>query len=126
MKMSTRRIGYTLAMVALLPLVSGCTGSFGLTRKVYGFNEQAHSDKWAKEGIFVLLCFPYGMAAVMDAVFFNAVEFWTGEKLIADASRPDREFRDEYKQPAPAPALTPAPRTAPSKATPAKKRAPQK
>jgi hypothetical protein len=121
-----RRIGTGLALLAILPLASACFGSFGLTRKVYGFNSRISQDKWGREGVFLLLNIPfipvYGLATMFDSLFFNSVEFWTGETLIAaDSERPrNREFRNDYSEPE-APALP-----ASSKQPPAKSKKPRK
>jgi hypothetical protein len=79
------RIGLALGLAAALPLL-GCYGSFGLVRKIYKFNGEVSQDKWAREGVFLLLNFApvYSGAAFLDSIFFNAVEFWTGETLISD------------------------------------------
>ena len=86
MKERAKRIACTLALIALVPLASGCFGSFGLVKKAYQFNQDVNEDKWAREGIFILISPVYGFCAALDAVFFNAVEFWTGDQLITDSS----------------------------------------
>jgi hypothetical protein len=110
---SAKRVTSALAITALLPLMIGCFGSFGLTKKVYHFNSEFSSEKWPREGIFLLLNFPfvpiYGGAAFLDTIFFNSVEFWTGEKLIADSNTPQARTTQE-----PAPAASVRPSSAPS------------
>ncbi len=76
-----------LALAAFLPLTAGCFGSFSLVRKVYDFNGDISSDKWVREGAFLLLNIPfvpvYSLAAAVDALFLNSIEFWGGEQLLA-------------------------------------------
>lgn len=64
-------------------LVSGCTGSFNLTRKVYNFH-RSQSDKWADELCFLLVSLTpiYGLATFADAIIFNSIEFWSGENPV--------------------------------------------
>lgn len=86
------RVATALTLAAFLPLSTGCFGNFQLLRKVYGFNEEVDQDRWVQEGVFLLLNIPfipvYSIAAALDALFFNSVEFWTGEELLtADATR---------------------------------------
>lgn len=65
-------------------LLTGCFGSFNLTRKVYSFNK-SQGDKWAREIVFVVLVVipVYEFSALADAVIFNSVEFWTGNNPVA-------------------------------------------
>lgn len=90
MKQRTNRWTRTtaaLALAAFLPLTAGCFGSFSLVRKVYDFNGDISSDKWVREGTFLLLNIPfipiYSLASAVDALFLNSIEFWTGESLLA-------------------------------------------
>jgi len=105
-----RRIGCALAIAAILPLTSGCFGSFGLVQKVHAFNKDFNDSKWAQEGMFLLLIFPftpvYGGSAVLDATFFNAVEFWTGNSILtsaANTAQPLGAAAQVQVQPTPAP-----------------------
>ena len=63
--------------------VTGCTGSFNLTKKVYNMH-RSQSDKWADEiGFLVCVLVPvYGVATFADAIVFNSIEFWTGKNPI--------------------------------------------
>ena len=83
MKKFIRNAAMTLATVAML---SSCMGSFTLTKKVYNWNENA-GDKWVNEVVFLALnILPvYSVTMFADAVVLNSVEFWTGERLIADS-----------------------------------------
>jgi hypothetical protein len=80
-----KRMIAVCVLAGFLPLATGgCFGSFGLTRKVYGFNKQVSSDKWIREIVFlVLVIVPvYGLATLADAVVFNLIEFWTGRNPV--------------------------------------------
>ncbi|WP_447972809.1 DUF3332 family protein [Nitrospira sp. Kam-Ns4a] len=66
-----------------------CYGPFNLTRTIYRWNGQLEGTKdipakWMREGVFVaLVLIPvYPFSLVIDALFFNSVEFWTGENPI--------------------------------------------
>ena len=81
-----------LVLASFLPLTTACFGSFSLVRKVHGFNADISSDKWVREGVFLLLNVPYvpvyALASAVDVLFLNSVEFWTGDYLLAqDTSR---------------------------------------
>ncbi len=84
------RVTAALGLAIFLPLTTGCFGSFSLVRKVHSFNADISSDKWVREGVFLLLNVPfvpvYSLASAVDALFLNSVEFWTGERLLAKDS----------------------------------------
>ena len=65
-------------------VLTGCFGSFNLTRKVYQFNK-AQGDKWVQEIVFIVLVVVpvYGLSTLADAVVFNSIEFWTGNNPVA-------------------------------------------
>lgn len=76
-----RRATFAALAVALLGS-GGCFGSFQLTRKVYNWNKTVSPDKWVQELIFLAtaaLVPVYGLAAFIDAVVLNSMEFWTGK-----------------------------------------------
>ena len=86
-----------LVLAGFLPLTA-CFGSFSLVRKVHGFNADISSDKWVREGVFLLLNVPYipvfALASAVDVLFLNSVEFWTGEYLLAQDTT--RTVEGEY------------------------------
>ncbi len=63
--------------------VSGCTGSFNVTRNIYKIH-RSQENKWVDEVIFLAFAIipVYGLGMLGDAVIFNTVEFWTGENPI--------------------------------------------
>lgn len=71
-------------VVLLAFFLTGCTGSFNLTKKVYNFH-RSQSDKWSDELCFLLVALTpiYGLATFGDAIIFNSIEFWTGENPVA-------------------------------------------
>ena len=83
-------------MCTFLPMATtGCFGGFELTKKVYKFNQEINPDKWVQWCAFLVMGVfqVYSAAGVIDTVFANSVEFWTGENPItADATR---TFRGE-------------------------------
>jgi hypothetical protein len=68
-----------LLIVALVPIFAGCYGSFRTTKAVYKFNGEVSEDKLIKSLAFWgLNIIPvYGIAAFVDVIAFNLVEFWT-------------------------------------------------
>lgn len=81
-------------MLAAGLLVSGCTGTFQLTRKVYNFH-RSQTDKWMDEILFLVVWLVpvYGLATLADGVIFNSIEFWTGNNPIQSAAWASPEQR---------------------------------
>jgi hypothetical protein len=83
------RFGKGIAMVlvaAVGALSAGCFGRFQLTRKVYDIN-QSIDEKYVRSAatwIFVIVQV-YTVAALIDLIVFNVMEFWTGENPVAEA-----------------------------------------
>ena len=77
--------GIALVLVAAVGALSaGCFGKFQLTRKVYDIN-QSIDEKYVRSAatwIFVIVQV-YTVAALVDLIVFNVMEFWTGENPIA-------------------------------------------
>ena len=67
-------------------ILSSCIGSFQLTNKVKDWNDTI-GDKWINEVVFLAFHIVpvYQICMFADGVVFNSVEFWTGERLVADA-----------------------------------------
>src|SRR5690606_10680204 len=72
---------------------SACFGSFNLTRKVYNFNKGVSPDKWVQELVFLAFAaIPvYSIAAGLDALNINSIEFWTGENPVMVSKATTRE-----------------------------------
>ena len=77
-------LGLTGLVAASSLSLQGCYGSFNLTKKVYHWNGTVGS-KWVNELVFLLLnVVPvYGVAAIVDAIGPNLIEFWTGSNPVA-------------------------------------------
>lgn len=69
--------------------VSGCTGSFNVTRNIYKIH-RSQENKWVDEVIFLAFAIipVYGIGILADGVIFNSIEFWSGENPIT-ASKSD-------------------------------------
>ena len=73
-------------LLATACMLSSCIGSFQLTNKVKDWNEGL-GDKFINEVVFLAFHIVpvYQICMFADGVVFNSVEFWTGERLVADA-----------------------------------------
>lgn len=72
-----------ICMMVVGLIVSGCTGSFQLTRKIHQLHS-SQENKWVDELIFLgcVIIPVYGIAMAGDGIIFNSVEFWTGENPV--------------------------------------------
>jgi len=67
-------------------LSAGCFGKFQLTRKLYDVN-QSIDEKYIRSvatWIFAIVQV-YTVAALLDLIVFNVIEFWSGENPVAEA-----------------------------------------
>ncbi|NUW69649.1 DUF3332 domain-containing protein [Vibrio coralliilyticus] len=69
-----------------LTSLTGCMGQMATTGMVTKFNLETVDNRYAREGMFVLLSPVYGIAGIADLFIFNAVEFWTGTNPITGKS----------------------------------------
>ncbi|MHB1025941.1 MAG: DUF3332 family protein [Desulfobacteria bacterium] len=89
MAMRGNRFGKGIALVlvaAVGALSAGCFGKFQLTGKVYDINKSI-DDKYVRSAatwIFVIVQV-YTVAALLDLIVFNVIEFWSGENPVAGA-----------------------------------------
>src|SRR5262245_42637496 len=78
---------FTMAalMLGIGTLNTGCMGSFGLTKKVYNWNDGLTGNKFADNLVFYLLNIVpvYGVCLALDFYIFNLVEFWSGSNPVA-------------------------------------------
>ncbi len=79
---SWRRGVAVAVLFAFLPFANACFGSFNLTRKAYHFNKSVSSDKWVRWLVFLAMSPIYPLASVVDMLFANSVEFWSGNNPI--------------------------------------------
>lgn len=86
--MNMTKLARLLTFSVVLAAVSGCMGSFVLTKKLYGWNESVTGNKIVNNLIFwgLNIVPVYSLAVAGDALILNLIEFWTGNKMIADAS----------------------------------------
>ena len=79
-----RLLVVAMATILAISTLSGCYGKFNLTRKIYHANGEI-SDKFLRSGAtWVMVIIPiYGVAALVDFVLFNTIEFWSGTNPVA-------------------------------------------
>jgi len=84
----------TLAgLLVLGSMTTACYGPFNLTRNLHHWNGSVSSNKWAQEGMFILLSPVYGICVFGDSLIFNSIQFWGGKNPIElSASTPDTEL----------------------------------
>ena len=77
---------------AVIVTMTGCYGSFNAVRGVHKYNGEVSDNKFAQEAVFLILnIIPvYGVAALLDALIFNTIEFWSGENPIQTAGKTER------------------------------------
>jgi hypothetical protein len=82
-------IGRRLVLTGASALaLSGCFGSFGASRALWGWNDGMHPSKWVKWLVFFGLCLipVYELFLLADALVINSVEFWTGSNPVKNAA----------------------------------------
>jgi hypothetical protein len=89
--MIKRRLTATVCTAALALAVStpltGCYGSFGLTKKIYKWNGSLGNKFLNTVVMWAFLIIPvYQLASLGDLIIFNLIEFWTGSNPVADAN----------------------------------------
>ena len=67
--------------------LSSCIGSFGLTNKVLDWNKGATDHKFINELIFLVISPAYAVCSVADLFVLNTIEFWTGDKVVANVGK---------------------------------------
>lgn len=83
-----RIIALLLISLASITTLSGCYGKFALTRKLYQVNSSV-GDKFLRTGLtWVFVFFPaYEVSAIIDFIFFNTIEFWSGNNPVANGEK---------------------------------------
>ena len=78
--------------LAFTLMFTSCYGPFKLTTSLHDWNGTI-GDKWINSLIFVgLNIVPvYGIAATVDAVVLNTIEFWTGDNPMGQNSKQKME-----------------------------------
>jgi len=87
MKKTLRKMTLAGLLFAFSLTMTGCFGSFQLTRSVYQWNESVTPNKFAQTLLFYgMNVVPvYGAAGFLDFFVFNLVEFWSGSNPMAMA-----------------------------------------
>jgi hypothetical protein len=85
---SWRKSVAVAVLLGFLPLTSACFGSFNLTRKTYQFNKSVSPDKWVRWLVFLAMSPIYPLAGMVDVLFANSVEFWSGSNPITAQLEP--------------------------------------
>ena len=67
--------------------LSSCIGSFGWTNKVLDWNKGATDNKFINELIFLVISPAYAVCSVADLFVLNTIEFWTGDKVVANVGK---------------------------------------
>jgi hypothetical protein len=69
----------TIAFLLVAVILSGCYGSFKLTRSLWDWNGTV-GDKFVNELVFLAFVIVpvYQVATLVDAVVLNTIEFWSG------------------------------------------------
>lgn len=72
-----------LMIAAIGATLSGCYGSFNMTKKVHDWNGSL-GNKFVQEAVFLAFnIIPvYPVSVFVDAVILNTVEFWTGNNPL--------------------------------------------
>lgn len=74
-------------VVAAATGVAGCYGSFGLAKKLHGWNGGLDNGGIVTQAVFWVLTVVqvYTLSALGDIFIFNVLEFWTGSNPMADS-----------------------------------------
>ena len=85
MKKNFKLVAVLLSMSLML---SSCIGSFNLTNKVKDWNEGL-GNKFVNELVFIgMHIIPvYPLTLLADGIVLNTIEFWTGDKVIANVGK---------------------------------------
>lgn len=86
MKKNKLNVALAITLAATL-CFSSCIGSFRLTNKVLGWNENL-GNKFVNELVFIAFhIIPvYELTTLADLIVLNSIEFWSGSNIIAQSS----------------------------------------
>jgi hypothetical protein len=77
-------ISFLALLVLITSSLTGCFGSFGLTKKIYNANKSVGGKFVQTLVMYVFMIIPvYGIASFLDIVLFNLIEFWSGSNPLA-------------------------------------------
>jgi len=80
--MTVKKFIAVAVTTTILTGVTGCMGRQALTKSVEDFNLDNVHNRWGREGLFILLLPVSYITNVVDLLFINSVEFWTGKNPI--------------------------------------------
>ncbi|MBW5418605.1 DUF3332 family protein [Vibrio cholerae] len=88
MEINMKQKALKMALIAGLGVTSltGCMGQMAATGLVNKFNLEVVDNRYAREGLFLLLSPVYGLTSTADLFIFNSIEFWTGKNPISGKS----------------------------------------
>ena len=84
-----------ISLIGLICLISissfaNCFGKFSIVKKLYGFNDSINIGSGIVANLFKTLIFYllvivqiYSIAAAVDIIIFNLIEFWTGSNPVS-------------------------------------------
>jgi hypothetical protein len=77
--------GVLATLLAVTVLTTSCYGPFQATRNLWKWNADVSTNKWAQEGMFLVLAIipVYGLFMLGDAIIFNSIVFWGGSNPIS-------------------------------------------
>jgi hypothetical protein len=84
--MNFKKIKIAVAVTLGITTLTGCMGQMGVSKLVAFGNLKAVDNRYAREGLYILLAPVYGVAAFADLFIFNSIEFWTGKNIITGKS----------------------------------------
>ncbi len=74
---------YLSLALALTVTLTGCFGSFALTKKAYDFNKSL-GDKWIQWVVYLVAgSVVVPLTLTVDSLVLNSIEFWTGKNPVA-------------------------------------------
>ena len=85
MKKTLTKVLAVALLVASVPSLTGCYGSFRLSTKLHNWNGQVSNKKFVNELVFLGFCIlpAYELCLLGDALIFNSIEFWSGNNPIS-------------------------------------------
>ena len=90
--MSRRSLGKAVLAMGLCAflLCTGCLGPGHATGHLFKFN-RSFENRWAQEGMFLVMLPAYVIFGIGDQLIFNSVYWWTGDNPIdpPEGSGPD-------------------------------------
>ena len=79
-----KMISLIIVLSLLAVSLTGCYGSFQLTRNLWKWNGTI-GEKWTNELVFLVLNIVpvYSVAALVDGIVINSIQFWTGKNPVS-------------------------------------------